>query len=149
MAKREQSVHGYIARAQREGISQAQTMRDLRSVGFRFTDRTFRSQWGEIQRARAIRGNVADANINARPRTDIRSPISGGKRGDYLYRFDVLLKRPGETELLQTHVGVRTSKLVTFNDAAAQFLASFLDNEDRYGSSIVDWIPAAVNEFEG
>jgi hypothetical protein len=149
MAKGEQSVHGYIARAQREGISQNTTMQTLRESGFRFSNQSFRSQWGEVENARAIRGQIADANVNRRPNANEISEISGGKAGQILYRFDFLLRRQGEREVMRQHVGVKTDRFLTFTRAAEIALAKFLANEDMYGSVVVDWIPAAVNEFTG
>lgn len=149
MPKQEQSVHGYIAAAQRQGVSQSETMAALRGSGFRFSDTTFRSLWGEIANARDLRGAVADANISRRPLADEISQVSGGKIGEYLYRFDFLVRRKGETEVLRTHVGIKTNRLITFNNAVSQLLATWGENEDQYESEVVDWIPAAVNEFTG
>lgn len=149
MAKREQSVHGFIAAAQRQGISQRRTMAELRAADFHFSDATFRSLWGEIEHATSLRGTIAEANVNRRPLANELSPIQGGKMGDYLYRFDVLLRRRGEREVLRTHVGIKSKRLITYNAAAEQMLQRFIENEELYQSFVIDWIPAAVNEFEG
>lgn len=147
MAKIEQSVHGFIANALKNDLSQRSTMRDLRAAGFKFSDQTFRSLWAQIEHASAIRGDIASANPNRRPLASEISPISGHRGGGFLYRFDVLLRRRGEREVLQTHVGIRSSRLVTYNTAAQEMLTKFLENEDQYGSMLIDWIPAAVNEL--
>lgn len=149
MPKREQGVHAWIARAQREGLSQRQTRQALRGEGFRFSDTTFRSLWAEIEHARSLRGDIADANIHRRPSEDHISRIEGGKIGEYLYRFDLLVRRRGEREVLQTHVSIKSRRLITYDSAASLMLQRFIENEDLYGSFVVDWIPAAVNEFTG
>jgi hypothetical protein len=135
--------------AKQEQSVQNRTKAELRSAGFKFSDRTFASLWGEIQHATSLRGDIAAANVNRRPLAAERSPITGGKIGEYLYRFDVLLRRKGEREVLRTHVGVKSRGLITYNDAAMQMLEKFIANEDQYQSFVLDWIPAAVNEFTG
>jgi hypothetical protein len=149
MPKQEQGIHQYIAKAQRTGTSQAETMRQLREGGFRFTDSTFRQLWGEIEHARDIRGDIADVNVGRRPLPNEISQITGGKIGDFLYRFDIMLRLRGTGEVVRTHVGIKSDKLITYSKAASQILQVYQDNEDQYESNLVGWIPAAVNEYTG
>lgn len=124
-------------------------MRQLRGSGFRFSDATFRSMWGEIEHARSLRGNIADVNLNRRPPADLESEISGGRAGTRLYRFDIFVRRRGEREVMQSHIGVKSNRSITFRTAMQQIMDNFADNEDLYDSELVGVVPAAVNIFTG
>lgn len=147
MASGDDLPRSFIAGAINTEQSQAETMRQLRNAGFKFSDATFRSLWGEIRNAVALRGTIAEANINRRPLGSEISPIQGKKSGGYLYRFDVFVRQRGEREVLRTHVGVRSERLITYRTAMSIIADRFADNDEIYDRELLSITPAAVNEF--